>query len=137
MHQSDIYQPPTTNFLPDFHQLPPFFTKHWLISFSLDYHPSYFWLTNLCLFLNASYTWQNGLVVWTFYLRAIRFWLYRIFYLLICFILTLFNSGHITQQYINLQQINGIQTHNHLVRKRTLNHLLGHFGSMVECSFTN
>ena len=74
-------------------------------------------------------------MVWTFYLRAIRFWLYRKFYLLICFILTLFNSGHITQQYINLQQINGIRTHNHLVRKRTLNYLPGQFGSMFECSF--
>ena len=34
---------------------------------------------------------------------------------------------------------NWTRTHNHLVRKRTLNHLakLGQFGQMVECSFTN
>ena len=28
------------------------------------------------------------------------------------------------------------RTHNHLVRKKTLNHL-GQFDQMVECSFTN
>ena len=31
---------------------------------------------------------------------------------------------------------NWTRTHNHLVRKRTLNHL-GQFGQMAECSFTN
>ena len=41
-----------------------------------------------------------------------------------------------------ISDFNGIQTHNDLVRKRTLNHLtklgqIGHFGEMVECSFTN
>ena len=44
-------------------------------------------------------------------------------------------------QILSLSDCNWIRTQNHLVRKRTLNHLailtFGQVGQMTECSFTN